>query len=97
MAPALVMRTASNFFAHDSVQMPFSSVLFRAFYNRFKFCQELDIFFVFQEIPMRSGKGLSRRLSSFKAKHHLFWTIHPWFEFFERDLKLEGQAVRFGV
>jgi len=47
VTPALVMGTASDFFAHDSVQMPFSSVLFRTFYHRFEFGQELDIFFVF--------------------------------------------------
>jgi len=97
VASALVVGTASDFFAHDSVQMPFSSVLFGAFNHRFEFGQELDVFFVFLEAPMRSRKGLSRRLLSLEAKHNLFGTIDPGLEFFQRCRSLESKSIMFGV
>lgn len=94
VAAALLMRPRADMFAHDPIQMPFSSPFLLAFNHLSKSHQEVHIFLVFLLVPVRGREFLLRWGHVIEAVDYLFGAEDPGLEFAE--VGVEGGGIGVG-
>ena len=88
VAAALLMRPGADMFAHDPIQMPFSSPLLLSLNHLSKFHQEVHVFLVLLLVPVGGREFLLRWRQIIQAVDHLFGAEDPGLEFAEVRVEL---------
>lgn len=96
MAPALLMRPSPNMFAHDPIQMPFSSPLLLSFNYLSKSHQEIHVFLVLLLVPVRGREFLLRWRHVIQTVDHFFRAEDPGLEFAKVGVELRMFGVGVG-
>lgn len=88
------MRPRADMFAHDPIQMPFSSPFLLTFNHLSKSHQEVHIFLILLLVPVRGREFLLRWGHVIEAVDYLFGAEDPGLEFAE--VGVEGRGIGVG-